>query len=135
VSSGGHLTRLTRLAGLTLAIVAFVVLPGAAPASTAPSAAALRELIDAPTIGGGSGGGILGDGILGLILIGALIVAVVVVIGAAYVLFRTRGSKVVPPSEGWWTCTKCGASNMDGSARCHACATWRAAEPKPTPST
>lgn len=129
------MTRLTRFAGLALAIVAFVVLPGAAPASTALGGAALRELIDAPTQGGGAGGGPLGDGLLGLILIAALIVAVVVMIGAAYVLFRTRGSKVVPPSEGWWTCTKCGASNMDGSARCHSCATWRAAEPKPTPST
>ena len=127
------MTRLTRLAGLALAIVAFVVLLGAAPASTAPGAAAVRELIDAPAQGAGSGG-LLGDPLLGLILIGGLVVAVVILLGAAYVLFRTRSPKVIPPSEGWWTCTKCGAGNMDGSARCHACSTWRAAKPKPTPS-
>ncbi|MBI2781608.1 MAG: hypothetical protein HYX55_07420 [Chloroflexi bacterium] len=131
--SGGHLSRLTRLAGLVLAIVAFVVMPGAAPASIGPGDAAIRELIDAPTQGGGSGG-TLGDPLVGLILIAGLVVAVVVLLAAAYVLFRTRSPKVIPPSEGWWTCTKCGASNMDGSARCHACSTWRAATPKATPS-
>lgn len=131
--SGGHLTRRKRLAGLALAIVASVVLLGAAPASTVPGAATFRELIDAPAQG--AGGGPLGDPLIGLILIAALVVAVVVLLAAAYVLFRTRSPKVLPPSEDWWTCTKCGASNMDGAARCHACSTWRAATAKPTPST
>jgi len=58
----------------------------------------------------------------------------VVLVGAVVILFRTRGA-VTPPasSEGWWTCSNCGAGNMDGAARCHACSTWRAtARPTPT---
>jgi hypothetical protein len=130
-SSGGRPMRLTRLAGPALAIVAVTVLLGAAPA--VPTAVAPILLIDAPTQGAGAAGGLLGD--LGWILILALAVAAVALILAAIVLFRTRGSKEAPPSEGWWTCANCGAGNMDGSARCHACATWRSTTPRATPTT
>ncbi|HUG29855.1 MAG TPA: hypothetical protein VMQ65_04985 [Candidatus Limnocylindria bacterium] len=129
--SGGQPTRPTRLAGQALAIVAITVLLGAAPAG--PTAVAPILLIDAPTQGAGGAGGLFGD--LGWILIVGLAIAAVALILAAIVLFRTRGSKAAPPSEGWWTCGKCGAGNMDGSARCHACATWRSTTPRPTPTT
>jgi hypothetical protein len=130
VGSSGRPTRRTRLAGPTLAIVAFTVLLGAAPPSTVLPGT-VRGLVDAPSQGGGGTGGL--DG-LTLILVIGLVVAVVVLVGAVFVLFRTRTAKALPPSEGWWTCAKCGAGNMDGAARCHACATWRTATPRPTPS-
>lgn len=130
-SSGGQPTRLTRLAGPAIAIAAFIVLLGAVPAG--PTALSPALLIDAPTQGTGGAGGPLGG--FGWILIVALAVAAVALILAAVVLFRTRGSKTPPPSEGWWTCASCGAGNMDGAARCHACATWRSTTPRPTPTT
>lgn len=130
-SGGGQPTRLMRLAGTALAIVAVTVLLGAAPAG--PTEATPVLVIDAPTQGAGGAGGLFGG--LGWILIVALAVAAVALILAAVVLFRTRGSKATPPSEGWWTCANCGAGNMDGAARCHACATWRSTTARPTPST
>jgi hypothetical protein len=131
VGSGGRPTHISRLAGPALAIVAFTVLLGAAPAS-AVLPGDIGRFIDAPSQGGGGGGGVF-DG-LGLILIIGLAVAVVVLAAAVFVLLRTRTSKAPPPSEGWWTCAKCGAGNMDGAARCHACATWRTATPRSTTS-
>lgn len=129
-SDGGRPTRLTRLVGPALAIVAFTVLLGAAP-SSAGIPGTIREFVDAPTQGGGSSG----LDAFGLLLLGGLALAVVAAIAAAFVLFRTRGVKAAPPpSEGWWTCLKCGAGNMDGAARCHACATWRTSTPQPTAS-
>lgn len=130
-SSGGRLTRVRRLAGPALAVVALTVLLGAAPAD--PGAVAPILLIDAPSQGAGSTGGLFGG--LGWILIAGLAIAAVALILAAIVLFRTRGSKAAPPSEGWWTCASCGAGNIDGSARCHACATWRSTTARPTPTT
>lgn len=130
-TSGGQPTRPTRLAGTALAIVAVMVLLGAAPAG--PSAVAPVLLIDAPSQGAGGAGGLFGG--LGWILIVGLAIAAVALILAAIVLFRTRGSKTAAPSEGWWTCANCGAGNMDGSARCHACATWRSTSARPTPTT
>jgi hypothetical protein len=129
-SDGGQPTRLTRLAGHALAIVALTVLLGAAPSSTVVPGT-IRQLIDAPTQGAGS----TGLDAFGLLLLGGLAIAVVVALVAGFVLFRTRGAKAIPPpSEGWWTCPKCGAGNMDGAARCHACATWRTSTPHPTAS-
>jgi hypothetical protein len=130
-SSRGRSAPLARLAGPALAIVALTVLLGAvAPGQTAIEAA--RQGIDAPTQGAGAAGGLFGD--LGWLLIVALAAAAVVFVGAAVVLFRTRTPKAAPPSEGWWTCANCGAGNMDGAARCHACATWRSTTPRPTPT-
>lgn len=130
-SSGGQPTRLTRLADMGLAIIALSVLLGAAPPG--PTSFAPTLLIDAPTQGAGGAGGLFGG--LGWILIVALAAAVVVLVLAAFVLFRTRGSKATQLSEGWWTCANCGAGNMDGAARCHACATWRSTTARPTPTT
>jgi hypothetical protein len=130
-SDGSRPTRLTRLAGPLLAIVAFTVLFGAAPPS-AIAPGAIHQLADAPAQGNGGVGGL--DPLV-LVLIVVLAVAAVALLGAAFVLFRTRGAKAVPPmSEGWWTCAKCGAGNMDGAARCHNCATWRSSAPQPRAS-
>lgn len=130
--SVGRANGLTRLAGPGLAIVAFIVLLGA----NAPAAPPINfggHLIEAPTKGGsGSGSNFLAD-ILPLLIV-ALVVGALVAAGAAYVLFRTRGAPVAPASDEWWTCSSCGAGNVVGSARCHACATWRSSTPRPTPS-
>jgi len=130
-SDGTRPTRLTRIAGPALAIVALTVLLGAAPPS-AIGPAAIQHLADAPSQGAGAPGAI--DPLV-LVLIAVLAVAAVALLAAALVLFRTRGSKAAPPmSEGWWTCAKCGAGNMDGAARCHSCATWRSSAPHATTS-
>ncbi len=130
-SDGSRPTRLTRLARPALAIVALTVLIAAAPPSTI-GPAVIRQLADAPAQGAGTPGAI---NPLILVLIAVLAVAAVALLAAAFVLFRTRGAKAVPPvSEGWWTCAKCGAGNMDGAARCHSCATWRSSASQPTAS-
>jgi hypothetical protein len=123
----------SRLAAPALAIVAGVLLLGAnAPGS--PGAARISDL--AATPGSAAGGGAM-DGILGLLLLGALGLALVIAVAAAAViLYRTRASRAPrTPEEGWWTCQSCGAGNIDGASRCHACATWRASVPHPNPTT
>ncbi len=124
--------RLTRLAAGGLAIVAFLVLPGAA-APTRLGPGPIVSFIVSSEGGEQAGGGLLGG--FGPILLVGLAVAIVALVGAAFVLFRTRGAaRIPPPSEGWWTCGNCGAGNVDGAARCHACATWRSTTPSATPS-
>lgn len=122
-----------RLAAPVLAIVASVVLLGA----NAPQSRVALTVSDlaAPTGGGGGGGGLGGD--LGLLVLAALALAVIVAASAAAViLYRTRGPRGPrSPEEGWWTCPSCGAGNIDGAARCHACATWRTSVPRPTTTT
>lgn len=83
--------------------------------------------------GGGTGGTPLSD--FGPLIIAALVIAVIILAAAVVILLRTRGA-VTPAamSEGWWTCSNCGAGNMDGAARCHACSTWRTTAPRPTPT-
>lgn len=80
----------------------------------------------------GGGAGLLAS--LGPILLIAVLIAIVIAVVAAVILFRTRGVTEPTSAEGWWTCPKCGASNMDASARCHACSTWRSTSPSATPS-
>ncbi|MEO8273345.1 MAG: hypothetical protein ABI620_04700, partial [Chloroflexota bacterium] len=104
-SSDGRPARLTRPIGAALAIVAFAVLPGAAPPPSS-NPGSILQFVDAPTQGAGSAGGIDAFGILLLVALGF---AVLAAIGAGIVLFRTRGAKAVPPpAEGWWTCANCG---------------------------
>jgi hypothetical protein len=123
----------SRLAAPALAIVAFVVLLGA----TGPQPPILVPNVDFVATPGGAGGEGLLSGDLGLLLLAALALAVIVAgIAAAVILYRTRGSRVTrAPEEGWWTCQSCGAGNIDGAARCHACATWRTSAPRPTTTT
>jgi hypothetical protein len=124
-------TRTGQVAHLALAIAALLVLVGA-NAPFPPVDAAAPLLVDAPTQGGGSGG-ILGGGIGLLLLAGLGIAILIAVAAAAVVLFRTRASKLPAGSdEGWWTCANCGAGNLDGAARCHACSTWRRATARTT---
>lgn len=123
-----------RMTGAALGIGSFIVLIGAnAPAPLGPGAILdLNESGGGASAGSGSSGSFLSD--FGPLLLIAVAVAVVVLVAAAVLLFRTRGA-VTPPasSEGWWTCSNCGAGNMDGAARCHACSTWRTtARPTPT---
>ena len=126
-------TGLARLAGPSLAILAFLVLV-AAGAPARPAGGLLANGIDGPQPGGGSGAGTTGNLLADLLplLVVALIVGVVVAAGAGYVLFRTRGARVAPVSDEWWTCSSCGAANVEGTARCHACSTWRSSAPRPS---
>jgi len=119
------------VASLALAIVSLLVFVGA-NAPFAPTDPTIGLLVDAPTQGGGAGG-ILGGG-LGLLLLAGLGIAILIaVVAAAVVLFRTRASKLpAGADEGWWTCANCGAGNLDGAARCHACSTWRRATARTT---
>jgi hypothetical protein len=129
-----HGTLIGRCTGAALGIASFIALIGAnAPAALAPGLILdLNESGGGASSGGGTGGTFLAD--FGPLLLIGLAIAVIVLIAAAVILFRTRGA-VTPPvsSEGWWTCSNCGAGNMDGAARCHACSTWRTtARPTPT---
>ncbi len=128
-SSDGRPARLTRQIGVALAIVAGTLLLGAAPPPlTVPER--ILQFVDAPSQGNSAAGGIDAFGILLFVGLGLALLAA---IGAGTVRFRTRGAKAVPPpAEGWWTCANCGAGNMDGAARCHACATWRSTTPRST---
>ena len=133
---GRQPTRFTRLVGLGLAVAGFVVLLGAAPATTVgPRAIAdLAESGGGASAGGGTGGSLLST--LGPLLLIGLAIAVVVLVIAAFVLFRTRHAVATPAAstEGWWTCASCGAGNMDGAARCHNCGTWRSTTSRSTTS-
>ena len=126
----------SRIGGALLSVGAFVLFVGAsAPAALAPGVVRnLNESGGGASAGGGSGGSLLSN--VGPLLIVGLAIAVVVLIAAVVILLRTR-SAVTPPasSEGWWTCATCGAGNLDGAPRCHACSTWRTTAPRPTPST
>lgn len=134
-SSDGRPARLTRQIAAALAIVAGTVLLGAAPPPSAIPGQIL-EFVDAPSQGNGSIGGAGGIDAFGILLIAGLGLALLAGLAAGIVLFRTRGAKAVPPpSEGWWTCANCGAGNMDGAARCHNCATWRATTTRSTSAT
>jgi hypothetical protein len=114
-----------------LAVLAFAVFVAAAP-PPAPRTAPIVSLIDAPTPGS-PGGNLLAD--LGPLLVIALAVAIAVVVGAGFILFRTRASATPAPTpEDWWTCANCSAGNLEGTARCHACGSWRSANARPTPS-
>jgi hypothetical protein len=129
-----HGTLIGRCAGAALGIASFIVLIGAnEPAALAPSSVLdLNESGGGASSGGGTSGTFLAD--FGPLLLIGLAIAVIVLLAAAVILFRTRGA-VTPSatSEGWWTCSNCGAGNMDGAARCHACGTWRTtARPAPT---
>jgi hypothetical protein len=134
-TSGQRRILARRLARAVLAISAFVVLVGAnAPAALAPgSILDLNESGGGASSGGGTGGTLLSD--FGPLLLIGLAIAVVVLVAAVVILVRTRGA-ITPPasSEGWWTCSNCGAGNMDGAARCHACSTWRTTTARPTPT-
>ena len=119
-----------RFAGPVLGMASFIFLVGAnAPRALAPgSILDLDQSGGDAAAGGGTGGTFLSD--FGPLLLIGLAIAVVVLVAAVVILVRTRGA-VTPPSssEGWWTCSNCGAGNMDGAARCHACSTWRSATP------
>ena len=116
---------------IAFAVFAFALFVAAAP-PPAPGSTAILSLIDAPTPGS-PGGNLLRD--LGPLLVVGLAAVIVVAIAAGVILFRTRAS-VSPPAtpEDWWTCANCSAGNLEGTARCHACGSWRSANARPTPS-
>lgn len=60
-------------------------------------------------------------------VIGGVIAAGVLALVVAYLVLRRRASVPLAPADPgeWWTCPKCGATNVVGSARCYACGTWQ----------
>ena len=73
---------------------------------------------------GGRGGTDLG-GLLPLLLAGLGGAAIALV--AAFLIIRRRtGGPVAPADPGeWWTCRKCGRTNVIDSPRCYDCGTWQ----------
>lgn len=126
-----------RLLVVAVALGAAIVLMGAVPAgSLAPTV--IRELNESgggASAGGGTGGRPLLVVLTPFLLIGLAIAIIGAGVAVAIIVFRTRSAVTPQPAaEGWWTCTNCGASNMDASPRCHACNTWRSTRPRPTPN-
>jgi len=67
--------------------------------------------------------------------LGALLPIVLLIVGGAVaggaivavVLLRRAPAETPIPDPGdWWTCRRCGRSNVVGSPRCHACGEWQA---------
>ncbi|HSL98011.1 MAG TPA: hypothetical protein VK831_05520 [Candidatus Deferrimicrobiaceae bacterium] len=74
--------------------------------------------------GGGSGGGGVEWGTILLLLAGAVVgAASVLVVGYLVLRWRAGPAPVGTPGE-WWSCPACGAANIVGSPRCHACGAW-----------
>jgi hypothetical protein len=72
----------------------------------------------------GSAGGGLELGSLALLLVGVL-AAAILVLAAGYLVLRWRAGPAPAEVPGdWWTCAACGAANIGGSPRCHACGAW-----------
>ena len=74
--------------------------------------------------GEGAGGG--GSDLVGLgLLLGGVVVGAVVMLIVGYVVLRWRAGPAPAEVPGdWWTCRSCGAANIAGSPRCHACGAW-----------
>jgi hypothetical protein len=60
--------------------------------------------------------------ILGVVIAGGVLALV-----AAFLILRRRASGPFAPADPgeWWTCPKCGSTNVIGSARCYKCGTWQ----------
>jgi len=73
--------------------------------------------------GSGGGGGLSFEGIL--LLLGGIVVTAVAALAVGYVILRWRAGPAAAEIPGeWWTCQSCGAANIVGSPRCHACGAW-----------
>ena len=108
-------------------------LPGESCPDTTPVPAASRglEATDAVcgegTIGDNPGGG--GTDISGLIpiIVAAAGGALLALVAIALVLRRRTAVPLAPADPGeWWTCRKCGSTNVIDSPRCYACGEWQA---------
>jgi hypothetical protein len=46
---------------------------------------------------------------------------------AAFLVLRRRAAAPAAPADPgeWWTCRKCGSTNVIGSPRCYACGSWQ----------
>lgn len=85
-------------------------------------------LVLAAATGGDEGSGVGGGGtsLEGiLLLIGGIVVTAVAALAVGYVILRWRAGPAAAEIPGeWWTCQSCGAANIAGSPRCHACGAW-----------
>ena len=65
----------------------------------------------------------------GLLLpvIGGVVAAGILALLATYLVLRRRASVPIAPLDPgeWWTCPKCGSTNVIGSPRCYSCGTWQ----------
>jgi hypothetical protein len=72
--------------------------------------------------GAGGGGGPFGGMLL---LLAGIVVGAVAVLAVGYLVLRWRAGPAPAEIPGeWWTCRSCGAANIAGSPRCHACGAW-----------
>jgi len=72
--------------------------------------------------GGGGGGAPWGDLVL---LLGGVVVGALALLAVGYLVLRWRaGPAPAEVPDEWWTCPACGAANIVGSPRCHACGAW-----------
>lgn len=106
-------------------------MPDRAPARPVPAWTVPLLLLALVVLSGATGvddGAASGGGTplasIGLLVIGVIVgVAAVVVI--AYLILRWRAGPTPAEIPGdWWTCPSCGAANIVGSPRCHACGAW-----------
>ena len=60
-------------------------------------------------------------------ILGAAVAGGVLALVAAFLVLRRRASGPFAPADPgeWWTCPKCGSTNVIGSARCYKCGTWQ----------
>lgn len=60
-------------------------------------------------------------------IFGAVVAAGLLALVVAYFVLRRRASAPLAPADPgeWWTCPKCGSTNVVGSARCYSCGTWQ----------
>ena len=64
---------------------------------------------------------------LGPIIALAVAIAAVALLAAAFLILRRQSKAPLAPADPgeWWTCPKCGSTNVIGSARCYSCGTWQ----------
>ena len=60
-------------------------------------------------------------------IFGGVGLAGILALVVAFLVFRRRASVPLEPVDAgeWWSCAKCGSTNVIGSARCYSCGTWQ----------
>ncbi len=102
----------------------FVAAPGDDPCdSYTPAPGVTEDPCDR-----GGGGGVAGGVNLLIVGAGVIVAGGILALVVTYLVLRRRASGPFVPADPteWWTCGNCGKSNVVGSPRCYACASWQA---------
>ncbi len=100
---------------------------GPAPRWVVPLLLIALVVLSGATGGNDSGGGSGGSAPLGgiLLVLGGVVVGAAMALVVGYLVLRWRAGPAPAEVPGeWWTCATCGAANIVGSPRCHACGAW-----------